>query len=168
MFARAVWQDAPHGRKILGRRLLVSPTGSAGGWRRSAMSRTVHHVPERHRYRAVDGDGYWSRHQISDLRYSQLVLLEAERRGRRPCPGESVRIRRFYKWPRATNDHGYEYHRRVSARWRRHQDRAALRHATGQLDAVARRDGSAAAIDEAVDRAPLLTRALRDAQWWVC
>ena len=109
------------------------------------MSRTVHHVRlKRRRGRA---EGYWSSHQIEDLRYSAAVLAEAERTARRPLPEWSVQSRVFDRWPRATNDPEYGYFARIGKRQRRCHDRTALRRLVMELDGVARRSGALSAAE---------------------
>lgn len=71
------------------------------------MSRTVHHVPSRHR----TGPAYWplglpgacTAHVVCELRYSQKELTRAEHAGRRPVPTVLVRSFAAYTYPRALN-----------------------------------------------------------------
>ncbi|WP_406479037.1 hypothetical protein [Streptomyces sp. NBC_01615] len=72
------------------------------------MSRTVHHVPTRHR----SAPAYWSSglpgcvtaHALSELRYSYNELTGALREGRRPAPTPVVRSFAAYVYPRALNE----------------------------------------------------------------
>ena len=127
------------------------------------MSRTVHHVRLKRRHGRAEG--YWSSHQITDLRYSAAVLAEATRTGRRPLPEWSVQSRVFDRWPRATNDPEYGYFARIAKRQRRCHDRTALRRLVMELDGVARRSGALRAADAALDAAPELYLPVRNVDW---
>ena len=127
------------------------------------MSRTVHHVPLRKREGRAEG--YWSRHQIEDLRYSAAVCADAARTGRRPIPTWSVQTRVFDRWPRGTNDREFGYLARIETRQRRCHDRTALRRLVMELDGVARRSGALAAADAALDVTPELSRPVRTVEW---
>ncbi|KOG32087.1 hypothetical protein [Streptomyces resistomycificus] len=71
------------------------------------MSRTVHHVPSRHRDNPA-----WSRelpgprtgHALVELRYSRAESADAVRAGRRPLPTQVVRRFAAYTYPRALNE----------------------------------------------------------------
>lgn len=129
------------------------------------MSRTVHHVRLKHRRGRAKG--YWSSHQITDLRYSAAVMAEATRAARRPHPEWSVQSRVFDRWPRATNDPEYGYLQRIATRQRRCHDRTALRRVVMELDGVARRSGALSAADAALDATPELSRPVRNVAWYV-
>ncbi|MDT9694586.1 hypothetical protein [Streptomyces sp. P17] len=68
------------------------------------MSRTVHHVPTRHR----TGPPYWPHgttgpctvHSLAELRYSRQELSRARREGRRPRPKAVLRSFAAYTYPR--------------------------------------------------------------------
>ena len=66
------------------------------------MSRTVHHVPARHRthppYWAAGLSGPCTAHTLPELRYSHAESARAEREGRRPVPTFVAHI-----YPRALN-----------------------------------------------------------------
>jgi hypothetical protein len=132
------------------------------------MSRTIHHVPVDRRRCGWNPDrGYWSRHQIDDLRYSALVEVEAARSRRRPLPERRVHARAFHRFPRATGDREYAYYERATARRDRRRDRKALGQLAKQLRAVAVSYGDETAADYVDDMMPVLTRPVRDADWWV-
>ncbi|MGW4906678.1 hypothetical protein [Streptomyces sp. NPDC004270] len=71
------------------------------------MSRTVHHVPSRHR----TGPAYWSRglpgpctsHVLAELRYPGGKVSRRRGAGRRPVPTLVVRSFAAYTYPRALN-----------------------------------------------------------------
>ncbi|MEU9285322.1 hypothetical protein AB0D57_11490 [Streptomyces sp. NPDC048275] len=71
------------------------------------MSRTVHHVPTRHR----TVPAHWSSglrgpctdHTLTELRYAREELTNARCEGRRPIPIHLVRTFAAYTYPRALN-----------------------------------------------------------------
>ncbi|WP_128377784.1 hypothetical protein [Streptomyces cavernae] len=72
------------------------------------MSRTVHHVPWRHRtltaYWPQGLAGPWTAHSLVELRYSEAELRRAQRAGRRPAPALLTRTFASYTFPRAMNE----------------------------------------------------------------
>ena len=71
------------------------------------MSRTVHHVPARHRTHparwAAGLPGPCTAHTLAELRYSHGESARAEREGRRPVPTFVVRTFAAHTYPRALN-----------------------------------------------------------------
>ncbi|MFI9765457.1 hypothetical protein ACIHJG_01150 [Streptomyces sp. NPDC052415] len=87
------------------------------------MSRTVHHVPGRHR----TGPPYWpqglagpcTRHSLGELRYERQELSKAVREGRRARPRPLVRSFAAYTYPRGPGERGvspYESRARAALR----------------------------------------------------
>ncbi|WP_367323939.1 hypothetical protein [Streptomyces sp. HUAS ZL42] len=72
------------------------------------MSRTAHHVPTRHRthpaYWPLGTAGPCTGHVLTELRYAENDLTQAERDGRRPTPTLVVRSFAAYTYPRALNE----------------------------------------------------------------
>jgi hypothetical protein len=70
------------------------------------MSRTVHHVPDRHRTHrtgwSAGPSGPWTAHTLEDLRYSDAELSRSRATGRRPIPAYLVRTFAAHRYPRAT------------------------------------------------------------------
>ncbi|MFF4354147.1 hypothetical protein [Streptomyces sp. NPDC001530] len=109
------------------------------------MSRTVHHVPIRHRatpaYWSSDLPGPVTAHALTELRYSGEELTSALREGRRPTPAPLVRAFAAYTYPRALNEHvrtPYEATARADLRTFRTTARKLLRAAppSALLDAA--------------------------------
>ncbi|MDX5568060.1 hypothetical protein PYK79_38920 [Streptomyces sp. ID05-04B] len=71
------------------------------------MSRTVHHVPPRHRVEPLhlpDGGGHLvTGHCLVELRYHAADLTRARRERRRPTPVLLVRAFRAHTFPRSLN-----------------------------------------------------------------
>jgi hypothetical protein len=67
------------------------------------MSRTVHHVPLKHRATSwwPTYPGPWTAHALTELRYSYAELHESRHVGRRPIPRRIVRGFASYEYPRA-------------------------------------------------------------------
>ncbi|MER7937318.1 MULTISPECIES: hypothetical protein [unclassified Streptomyces] len=80
-------------------------TALAGDISEAAISRTVHHVPSRHR----TGPAYWPHglpgpftfHALTELRYSAAESSLRRTAGRRPVPVPVVRAFTAYTYPRA-------------------------------------------------------------------
>ncbi|MDQ0962608.1 hypothetical protein QFZ66_006486 [Streptomyces sp. B4I13] len=72
------------------------------------MSRTVHHVPPRHRVEPlglpVGGGHLVTGHRLAELRYRAADLTRARREGRRPTPVLLVRAFRAHTFPRSLNE----------------------------------------------------------------
>ncbi|WP_327716469.1 hypothetical protein OG381_14195 [Streptomyces sp. NBC_00490] len=84
------------------------------------MSRTVHHVPSRHRTLPAPWPlglpGPWTGHALTELRYPEAELARAEREGRRPVPRLARRSFTSYTYSRAVNERRYSpYERRARA-----------------------------------------------------
>ncbi|MFF0000292.1 hypothetical protein [Streptomyces avermitilis] len=73
------------------------------------MSRTVHHVPTRHRTHPAHWPtgtaGPCTAHTLTDHRYSRQELARAHRAGRRPVPTRADRSFAAYVFPRAVGAH---------------------------------------------------------------
>ncbi|WP_406001513.1 hypothetical protein [Streptomyces sp. NBC_00829] len=67
------------------------------------MSRTVHHIPLKHRDTSwwSPPTGPWTAHSLVELRYPSAELEESRRVGRRPVPRRVVRAFASYTYPRA-------------------------------------------------------------------
>ncbi|MEV7884841.1 hypothetical protein ACWD3I_18630 [Streptomyces sp. NPDC002817] len=84
------------------------------------MSRTVHHVPNRHRTLPARWPlglhGPWAGHTVTELRYSGEELARAARERRRPVPRLARRSFTSYTYSRAVNERRYSpYERRARA-----------------------------------------------------
>lgn len=84
------------------------------------MSRTVHHVPSRHRALPASWPlglpGPWTGHALDELRYPHEELSRAGREGRRPAPRLVVRSFTSYTYSRAMNEcRNSPYERRARA-----------------------------------------------------
>ncbi len=132
------------------------------------MSRTVHHIPFHRRNCSWNPrDGYRSRHQIVDLRYSALVEVEGRRLGCRPMPKERVHDRAFNGMSRGTAAREYASRQRASARRNRHSDRNTLGQLVKEINVVTTGIGAESAATCAYDAMPPLSRPVRDAEWWI-
>lgn len=71
------------------------------------MSRTVHHVPSRHRtvpaFWSAGLPAPWTAHALTELRYSGAESIRARREGRRAVPTRVVRTFTAYTHARAVN-----------------------------------------------------------------
>ncbi|WP_329340373.1 hypothetical protein OG866_32910 [Streptomyces sp. NBC_00663] len=84
------------------------------------MSRTVHHVPSRHRilpaFWPLGLPGPWTGNAVAELRYSHAEFSRARREGRRPVPILVVRSFTSYTYSRAMNERrNSPYERRARA-----------------------------------------------------
>ena len=84
------------------------------------MSRTVHHVPSRHRtlpaFWPIGRPGPWTGNEVAELRYAHAEFSRARREGRRPVPVIVVRSFTSYTYSRAMNERRYSpYERRARA-----------------------------------------------------
>lgn len=98
------------------------------------MSRTVHHVRSRHRaipaFWSAGPPAPWTRHALTELRYSAAEMSRARREGRRPVPARVVRAFTAYTYPRAMNEcfwNPYESAARAALRSFRTTARKSLR-----------------------------------------
>ncbi|WP_251016271.1 hypothetical protein [Streptomyces sp. ISL-99] len=68
------------------------------------MSRTLHHVPLKHRDTSwwSTGRSPWSSHTLVDLRYPGTESARAHREGRHPTPACLKRTFASYAFPRAS------------------------------------------------------------------
>ncbi len=134
------------------------------------MSRTVHHVPCRHRRSCwfdAASRSFWSAHRITDLRYSGLATAKGSRLGRRPIPVLSEHAFVAYQYPRSTNSRAWSAYQQAEWRRRRRHDNRALGQLVRELDVVARCAGIDVATDTAFDVTPEMSAAPRDAGWEV-
>jgi len=73
------------------------------------MSRTVHHVPSRHRtipaYESTGPLAPYTAHALTELRYTKAELYRARREARRPVPTRAVRTFAAYAYPRTLGVH---------------------------------------------------------------
>jgi len=84
------------------------------------VSRTVHHVPGRHRtipaFWGLGLQGPWTGNAVHELRYAHKELGRARRERRRPVPKRVVRSFTSYTYPRTINDRATSpYERRARA-----------------------------------------------------